>query len=131
MWKLVTVLALLIIASAEAMPAERALPDGVIVFKQGSNDLAPEDIAVIDRISARAKSDPANWVILKACTNDFGSSEMNLALGQQRTSEIEHEMVSRGVQPYRIRSVSFDDACIDNDGRPMHRVDVLVKKPGV
>ena len=109
---------------------ERPRPDGIILFPAGSSEMHPEAILTVDRLSALAKADFANWVTFESCTNDFQSSEMNLALGLRRIEGIEHEMALQGVPPHRMRSVASGSACQDGSRLPDRRVAIRIEKLG-
>ena len=121
-------------AHAETMSmsisGRNAAPDGVVIFKPGSKELAPGSMPVIDRLVAAAKSDYANWVLLKACRGDFRSGGINLALRQERMDEIEREMAARGIPAHRIRGISSDEKCADDEKetaeKPIPRVEVRI-----
>jgi outer membrane protein OmpA-like peptidoglycan-associated protein len=117
-------------AQAEAMSSDRTPPDGVIVFEQRSATWSPKDAETIDQLATQAKANPANWVVLEAYTNDFGGSEMNLALGQRRVDSIERQMALQGVPAHRIRGTSYRDEH-GNDGHlPLHRVEIRIEQLG-
>ena len=115
-------------AEAVSTPARNPRPDGVLVFKPGSKELAAGSIPTIDRLVAMAKSDNANWVRLEACMEDISSSGISVALSQQRIDEIEREMVARGVQPHRIRGISSDDNCGGTERNRIPHIEVRIEK---
>jgi len=122
--------AIFALTQATAAPETRKVPDGVIIFAEGSNEPLADSRAIIDQLAVLAKSDPANWVSLDSYTDESGSREMNLALGQQRIAGIEREMALQGVPPHRIRGISHDKDSSIKGEQPMRRVEVRIEKLG-
>ncbi len=113
-------------------PAGAATPadsQAMLVFAPGSAKLEPENQPLLDRLAMLTRIDVANWIILEACSDDYGSREMNLALHQQRFNAIEREIVARGILPHRVRGLTSRDHCGAAARQKLPSVAARVEKP--
>ncbi len=108
---LLAALAWLSPASAATTTTTTTERNGMLIFAPGSVKLEAESLEVIERLTMLAKADAANRILLEACGEDNGSRAMNLALHQQRFDIIEQEIIARGIQPHRVRSLSSRELC--------------------
>jgi len=101
-------------AKAEAMAEQKRLQDAamaagtVFYFDFDSSALTAEARAAVDaHIAALLANDSS--VRLEGHTDERGTREYNLALGERRANSVRDYMVANGVPSYRIESISYGE----------------------
>jgi len=96
--------------SAELAAAqERAAAAGnVFYFEYDSANMTPEAIAAVDAHIAVLQLNNEN-VRLDGHTDERGTREYNIALGERRANSVRDYMVANGISNFRIESVSFGE----------------------
>lgn len=69
--------------------------------------LTPEDKATLDRQAAWMAKYPQVQVLVAGNCDDRGTEEYNLALGQRRANAARDYLVAKGVNPARIKTISY------------------------
>jgi peptidoglycan-associated lipoprotein len=101
-------------AKREAMAAEQALQDAVaaagnvVYFEFDSSTLKPEGRAVLDAHIALARSNNKS-IRLDGHTDERGTREYNMALGERRAKAVADYMSVNGVAGYRLETVSYGE----------------------
>jgi len=49
----------------------------VIIFAVGTDNIPRAENQTLEKLAAKAKADPGNWINLEAYANDLGSRELN------------------------------------------------------
>lgn len=125
------VVAILFIASADSMeppgsPAGEVAEQAscrtsstleTIYFAFDSSSLTPEAREMIKRNVMLLQLDPAAKVLLIGHTDEHGSTEYCLAIGERRAKVVHHYLVSLGIDPLRITSISHGK---DEPADPRH-----------
>ena len=86
-----------------------AAADRIVYFDFDSAEVRPESQAVIE---SNARSLAGNRRIitqLEGHTDERGSREYNIALGERRANAVRQNMVAMGVSPQQIRVVSYGE----------------------
>ena len=78
-----------------------------VLFAFDSSALSAESRTTIERWAAWLKTYPANRAIIEGHADERGTREYNLALGERRADSARDYLVSLGVDPNRIKIVSF------------------------
>jgi peptidoglycan-associated lipoprotein len=78
-----------------------------VFFAFDSSKLTPEDQATLDRQAQWLERYPQVRVQIAGNTDDRGTEEYNLALGQRRANAARDYLVARGVSPARITTISY------------------------
>ncbi|MBT5571809.1 MAG: peptidoglycan-associated lipoprotein Pal [Alphaproteobacteria bacterium] len=78
-----------------------------VLFAFDSSSLSAESRTTIERWAAWLKTYPANSVIIEGHTDERGTREYNLALGERRADSARDYLVSLGVNTNRVKVVSF------------------------
>lgn len=78
-----------------------------VLFAFDSSALSAESRTTIERWAAWMKTYPANRGIIEGNTDERGTREYNLALGERRADSARDYLVSLGIDPNRIKIVSF------------------------
>ena len=78
-----------------------------VLFAFDSSALSAESRTTIERWAAWLKTYPANRVVVEGHTDERGTREYNLALGERRADAARDYLVSLGVDTNRVKIVSF------------------------
>jgi len=92
--------------SAEQIAALRAIK--VFYFDFDSSDLKPEAMRALDVHAADLKASGAH-VVLQGNTDDRGTREYNMALGERRGEAVKRYLVLQGVPASQIEVVSYGE----------------------
>ncbi|HET7876922.1 MAG TPA: OmpA family protein [Methylomirabilota bacterium] len=120
-----------------ALPKEfethQALKD--VFFNFGKTDVRRADVATLESVAAWLKQNPGWLVLIEGHTDDRGTRQENLAVGERRATWVQNYLVSKGVDESRITVVSYggdrptcaetSDLCRARN----RRVHFLVKEP--
>lgn len=91
----------------DANYGQRGTADRVIYFDFDSDRLRSESYNVVKAHSDALKSTPNRGVWLDGHTDDRGSHEYNMGLGERRGNSVRDVMISNGVNPAQIRVRSY------------------------
>jgi peptidoglycan-associated lipoprotein len=78
-----------------------------IYFEKGRYRLQPEAIEILKRKAEFLKKYPQISVIIEGHTDEPGSKEYNLALGDRRAGEVKSFLIRQGIETQRLIAVSF------------------------
>jgi len=101
-------------AAAEAAAAQQALEDAadavgtVFYFEFDSSALTDSARTAVDAHIAALLGNDAS-VRLEGHTDERGTREYNLALGERRANAVRDYMVANGVPSYRIETISYGE----------------------
>jgi len=94
---------------AEFSDPNNPLSKQIIYFELDSSQIRQEYVPVVAAHSQYLSSHPTQHVILAGHTDERGSSEYNIALGEQRAKSVERLMKSQGVSPSQLEIVSYGE----------------------
>ena len=96
--------------SAELAAAQEAAAaaGNVFYFEYDSSTLTPEAISAVNAHIAVLQLNNEN-VRLEGHTDERGTREYNMALGERRANSVRDYMVANGISSFRIESVSFGE----------------------
>ena len=83
----------------------QAVPDAF--FDYDSYELRPDAQAATTQAAAYLAAHPAIRVVIGGYSDERGSAEYNLALGENRANAARQALVAAGVSPSRLRSISY------------------------
>lgn len=78
-----------------------------VYFAFDSYTVAPGEVGKIQSIAQSLNSNPSQAVILKGHTDDRGSREYNVALGERRALAVRELLLTMGISPDRIQTLSM------------------------
>ncbi|WP_084175110.1 peptidoglycan-associated lipoprotein Pal [Afifella pfennigii] len=78
-----------------------------VFFTVDSSSLTPEARATLDRQAAWLGQYPSYQVTVEGHADERGTREYNLALGARRAAATRDYLASRGVNPSRMRTISY------------------------
>ena len=78
-----------------------------VFFDFDKSTLRPNGRTTIERWAAWLKTFPANKIIVEGHADERGTREYNLALGERRANASREYLISLGIDPNRVRTISF------------------------
>jgi peptidoglycan-associated lipoprotein len=103
-------------------------------FRSGQVGVVRADYKLLDSVARWMKENPSAVVLVEGHTDDQGSREDNLAVGEKRASSVKRYLIAKGVDPSRVAVASVGSdrpACAEKTDtcRAMNRrARFLVKK---
>ena len=118
-----------------APPARREYVFEDVHFDFDRHHLRPAAAQVLDDAVTAMADEPTLRIEIEGHTCNIGTNEYNLALGDRRSSAVEQYLVARGVEPDRLRTVSYGEERAEYDNsreatRRLNRRAVLVVRLG-
>lgn len=95
-------------ARAAGMTQER-FESQDIYFDYDRYDITPEAAGVLDTKAAYLKANPGLRVLIEGHTDERGSNEYNLALGERRAQSAKKYLANAGVAGGRLDTVSYGE----------------------
>jgi len=80
-----------------------------IYFDFDKSDIRPGDAKILDANAAWLASNPNMLLLIEGHCDERGTPEYNLALGERRAKATQAYLVSKGVQPERVNTVSYGE----------------------
>ncbi|WP_271408827.1 peptidoglycan-associated lipoprotein Pal [Pseudomonas sp. Q1-7] len=77
-------------------------------FEYDSSDLKPEAMRALD-VHAKDLKSNGNRVVLEGHTDERGTREYNMALGERRSKAVQRYLVLQGVSPAQLELVSYGE----------------------
>src|SRR5690554_1130107 len=77
-------------------------------FEFDSSDLKPEAMRALD-VHAKDLKSQGNRVVLEGHTDERGTREYNMALGERRAAAVQRYLVLQGVSPAQLELVSYGE----------------------
>lgn len=78
-----------------------------IFFDFDKSDIRSDAAAQLKTDADWMKANPTKSIILEAHSDSKGSSEYNIALGQRRATSAKNYLVKLGINPTRLKAVSY------------------------
>ena len=78
-----------------------------VFFALDSSELSSSARATLDRQAQWMRQYPSTQVVVEGHCDERGTREYNLALGERRANSVKEYLVSQGVDPNRVRTVSY------------------------
>jgi outer membrane protein OmpA-like peptidoglycan-associated protein len=106
--------------------------EGEVLFPSGQSNLLPLARQRLDRVAEVLKDlDSGKTVLVEGHTDSRGSEQLNMRLSQARADSVREHLISRGIDPERVRAVGRGESepLVSNDsaeGRANNRRVVLV-----
>jgi peptidoglycan-associated lipoprotein len=95
--------------AAGAMAALRTTLTATVHFDFDQSDLRPEDKAILDAKVPILQANTAVTIRVAGHTDERGSDEYNLALGQRRAAATKAYLVQHGIADGRIETISYGE----------------------
>jgi len=78
-----------------------------VFFDFDKSTLRPNGRTTIERWAAWLKTYPANRITIEGHTDERGTREYNLALGERRANAAREYLISLGIDPNRVKTISY------------------------
>ena len=78
-----------------------------IFFGFDKSNLSAEAVKILKVQAEYLKANPEKQIVIEGHTDDRGTREYNLALGERRAVAVKNYLISRGVDADRIRVISY------------------------
>jgi len=95
--------------AAAAAGALRTTLTAMVHFDYDQADLRPDDRAILDAKVPILTANPAVMIRVAGHTDERGSDEYNLALGQRRASAVKAYLVQHGIAESRVQTISYGE----------------------
>jgi peptidoglycan-associated lipoprotein len=86
---------------------DTAIRIGPVPFAAGSSSLSKDAKAGLDKFVAWLKANPDRKVTLEGHSDDPGTDEYTLAVGEKRANNVRAYMVASGIDASRLTTVSY------------------------
>lgn len=80
-----------------------------LFFEQSKFNILPASFGELDSLADQLKSDPKLKIDLRGHTDKIGRADKNLVLSQDRVKAVKQYLMSKGIDPTRIRTRGFGD----------------------
>ncbi|MBI4654835.1 MAG: peptidoglycan-associated lipoprotein Pal [Nitrospirae bacterium] len=80
-----------------------------VLFSFDKYDIRPDAKAVLDSIASRLNKNKNINVLIEGHCDERGTNEYNLALGEKRARAVKDYLVSQGITPARIDTISYGE----------------------
>jgi peptidoglycan-associated lipoprotein len=87
----------------------RTMLIAVVHFDYDQSDIRPDARAALDAKIPILQANPSVTIRIAGHTDDRGSDEYNLALGQRRAAAAKRYLVERGIADARIETISYGE----------------------
>ena len=94
-------------AEREMIAAREMLMDEDIYFKEGISSLSPEAKEILMKKARWLQDNPDISVIIQGHSDEPGSAEFNLALGEKRAGQVKTFLIKLGITSSRLIPVSY------------------------
>lgn len=95
-------------AAAAAGDLKNAL-EAMVHFDFDQSELRPQDRSILDAKVPILQANPGVTLRIAGYTDERGSDEYNLALGQRRAATVKRYLVDHGISDTRIETVSYGE----------------------
>lgn len=81
----------------------------VIYFMLDSSEVQPDFVPIVNAHAQYLVANPSIHIILEGNTDERGSREYNVALGEQRATSVANMMKAQGVSDSQLQTVSYGE----------------------
>jgi len=89
--------------------AERALSNNLVYFDYDSSAIKPEYQSVVDAYAKYLTANPVAKVRVEGHTDERGTREYNIGLGERRANAVKDALTAQGVTPAQISVISYGE----------------------
>lgn len=81
----------------------------IVYFAFDSSEITPQAASVLDQHAALLRANPAANIIIAGHTDERGSREYNMALGERRAQAARNYLAAQGVDASNVRVISYGE----------------------
>ena len=96
-------------AASDLEDPSNPLSQRVVYFEFDSSSIRADDLAAIEAHAAYLADHPDQQVVIEGHTDERGSREYNLALGERRAKAVSQALQLNGAAPEQLEVVSFGE----------------------
>lgn len=96
-------------AAAAAANDLRTALTNMVHFEFDKSDIRPDDRAILDAKVPILQANPSVTIRIAGHTDERGSDEYNLALGQRRAAAVKKYLIDHGISDSRIETISYGE----------------------
>ena len=89
---------------------------GDVLFNVNRSDLGPNAINILNAVLRELNDRPTVRLLLEGHASDEGSAAYNKALGERRAAAVRNYLVTRGLNPARLGTISYGEERPRADG---------------
>jgi len=78
-----------------------------VFFESDSSELSPQSVATLEKQAQWLQAYSQYTFTIEGHADERGTREYNIALGARRAQTVREYLASRGVQPQRMRTISY------------------------
>ncbi len=93
----------------DAAALRQLLSGSIAYFDFDKADLTPQDQEKLRVVAQALKDYPTARIVISGNTDEVGTEEYNLALGQRRAAVARHYLVALGIAADRLETVSYGE----------------------
>jgi peptidoglycan-associated lipoprotein len=113
------------VETGDTSPDPASLTD-VIYFEFDQSELGAQARTALDENAAWAKEDPKRELLIEGHTDETGTNEYNLALGDRRARASKDYLIALGVEERRIKIITYGEEKPASNEDSMNRRSVFV-----
>lgn len=98
-----------LVSNSEAIVNAAQNIQATVYFAFDRSDITAEAAAVLDQHAALLASNPSAAVLVAGHTDERGSREYNMALGERRAQAVQSYLASKGVSGANIKVISYGE----------------------
>jgi peptidoglycan-associated lipoprotein len=95
--------------AAERFPSKQPVQGTTVHFGFNDSALTSEEQAKLSEVASALRQDESVQITIAGNTDERGTEEYNLNLGEQRARTARDYLVRLGVQPERVRTISYGE----------------------
>jgi peptidoglycan-associated lipoprotein len=80
-----------------------------IQFDYDKSDIRPDAKPILENIAMDLKANPAKYLLVEGHCDERGTNEYNLALGERRALATREYLVTLGIAPEKIDTISYGE----------------------
>lgn len=96
-------------ATGSGVLAGMAEADRIVYFDYDSSEIRPEYAAMITALAGRLSENPGFRIRLEGHTDERGSREYNIALGERRAQSVRRALLLQGAGDAQVATVSYGE----------------------
>jgi peptidoglycan-associated lipoprotein len=89
---------------------------GTVYFDFDQYIVKAEYLNLLEKLAGELKNDPGRNLSLEGHTDEYGSREYNVALGQRRSEAVRQVLLRFGVSPSQLEAVSYGEERLAVEG---------------
>ncbi len=82
---------------------------GTVYFAYDSDALSPDALTTLEANAAWLRAHPGTHVLLEGHTDERGTFEYNLALGQRRANSVKNHLVRSGIPAEQLDTITYGE----------------------